>query len=137
MGKWGYALGTFIDRLDWILVGLTTTAMAFITVISFIEVVSRYCFNAPHGWVAEIVVLLMVWTVFLAVGPGLKRGNHVAVSFLADALHGRVRRLHQVFVNLCSFVVLSVVTWLGVYLFMDFFRFVGCTETLMLPHWIA
>ncbi|MBB3182725.1 TRAP-type C4-dicarboxylate transport system permease small subunit [Halomonas fontilapidosi] len=68
------------------------TAMAALIAVITLQVVSRVFFTAV-GWTEEVARFLLVWITFLAATLAFRRGRHIAVTFVVDALPGLPRRL--------------------------------------------
>lgn len=61
------------------------------------EVSSRYVFHTPLPWGAEVSQTLLVWITFLGAAEAARRKEHMAVTFILDAvkpdrLRGFLRR---------------------------------------------
>lgn len=83
-----------VDRLeDVALFGACLCLLATMLTVT-LDVVMRYGFNAPLGWVYDLVSqYLMVGAFFLAVSETLRRGGHVAVDVFRHAMSRPVRRV--------------------------------------------
>ena len=79
MGKI-YALGNRF--LEYIIAVL----MAFIVLLLFMEVVSRYVFNAPISWSEEIATYAFVWMIYIGAGVAFYRNVHIRVDYLSGKL---------------------------------------------------
>lgn len=62
--------------------GAIIAAMAAMVVVVSLQVLLRYAFNASLDWAEDIARLLFVWSIFLAVPLGVKRGSHIAIELL-------------------------------------------------------
>ncbi|WP_370160900.1 TRAP transporter small permease [Limimaricola soesokkakensis] len=69
----------------WVLVGLLTAMVCII----FANVSLRYLTDHSITWAEEVARYLMVWMTFLGAGLALRRGGHVAITALPDALGPR------------------------------------------------
>jgi TRAP-type C4-dicarboxylate transport system permease small subunit len=72
------------------------------TLIIFMQVIWRYCFKAPLSWSEESARYLFVWVSFLGAITAAKRGNHVGMEMLRDALPRLGKDLLQFFSNLIT-----------------------------------
>jgi TRAP-type C4-dicarboxylate transport system permease small subunit len=57
------------------------------------DVILRYFAGSSLRWAAEIPELLFPWLVMAGVVLAAQHGAHIATTFLADAVHGKVRRV--------------------------------------------
>jgi TRAP-type C4-dicarboxylate transport system permease small subunit len=54
--------------------------------INIVNVVARYIFSAPLFWAEEVLVFIVIWTVFLVAGTITYRGAHLNMDLLYSAL---------------------------------------------------
>lgn len=50
------------------------------------QIVARYGLNSSIGWSDEVSRLLFVWSIFLAIPIGIRRGSHIGVTLLTARL---------------------------------------------------
>lgn len=81
--------------LDAVIAPVVVTAMAALIGVITLQVVSRVFFTAV-GWTEEVARFLLVWITFLAATLAFRRGRHIAVTFVVDALPGLPRRLARI-----------------------------------------
>ncbi|MEO8410743.1 MAG: TRAP transporter small permease [Propionivibrio sp.] len=58
--------------------------LTIITVVTVLQVFLRYFLNRPTSWSEEIALLCLIWFGLLAVAVGIRRHEHVAITFLRD-----------------------------------------------------
>lgn len=58
--------------------------LAVITAVTVLQVFLRYFLNSPTSWSEEIALLCLIWFGLLAVAVGIRRHEHVAITFLRD-----------------------------------------------------
>lgn len=63
--------------------------LVIITGVTVLQVVLRYAFNQPTSWSEEIALLCLIWFGFLAIAVGIRRHEHVAITFLRDLMPGK------------------------------------------------
>ncbi|MBR9902492.1 MAG: TRAP transporter small permease [Gammaproteobacteria bacterium] len=82
-----------IERgLDAIIQPVVFAGMAALIGVITLQIVSRVLFTAV-GWTEEVARFLLVWITFLAGTLAFQRGRHIAVTFVVDALPGRLRQI--------------------------------------------
>lgn len=82
-----------IGGLERLAINGASLCILAIMVVVTLDVVMRYMFRAPLGWVYDLVSLyLMVGAFFLAVSETFRRGGHVAVDLFRNMLRPGVRR---------------------------------------------
>ena len=101
-----------IERgLDAIIQPVVFAGMAALIGVITLQIVSRVLFTAV-GWTEEVARFLLVWITFLAGTLAFQRGRHIAVTFMVDALPGRLRqiaRLAALLVVLAFMITLIVI----------------------------
>ncbi|RBI66331.1 TRAP transporter small permease [Vreelandella sulfidaeris] len=85
-----------IERgLDAIIQPVVFAGMAALIGVITLQIVSRVLFTAV-GWTEEVARFLLVWITFLAGTLAFQRGRHIAVTFMVDALPGRLRQIARI-----------------------------------------
>ncbi|EPX81632.1 TRAP transporter small permease [Litoreibacter arenae] len=77
------AVGRFIDRLEENAIALMLGIMVILT---FVNVIRRYVFNASLIWSLEVVLMLFAWMVLLGISYGIKKNTHLGVDALTNVL---------------------------------------------------
>jgi TRAP-type C4-dicarboxylate transport system permease small subunit len=106
------ALRAFGLALDWCVV----LCGALLSLLVFGNVLSRFVFNADVAWSGELASLILVWATFLGGAAAVRRGAHMRVGELVEALSGRVRAAAECLVLLAVMATLGIVAWYGVLL---------------------
>jgi C4-dicarboxylate transporter DctQ subunit len=69
--------------------GLMATFLAFMTLLTAIQVVLRYGFNTGLIWSLEATTYAFAWLVLLGMAYGVRTRSHIAVDLVMSRLHGR------------------------------------------------
>ncbi|MDR5902270.1 TRAP transporter small permease [Halomonas icarae] len=99
--------------LDAVIAPVVFTAMAALIGVITLQILSRVLFTAV-GWTEEVARFLLVWITFLAGTLAFRRGRHIAVTFVVEALPGLPRRLARIaalLVALGFLLALVVIGW--------------------------
>ncbi len=84
--------------------------LVVLTVVVFLQVLFRYVIQLPLFWTEELARYCLVWASLLGAGVALKRGQHIAVTYLLDRFPAGVRkaavRMSQVSVGFIVVVIL-------------------------------
>ncbi len=92
-----------LDRCTcWICVAL----LAAIFVIMILQVTCRYVLGSPLVWSEEASRYLYIWVCYLGAPIALRRGNHIAITLLADQLPARLARMIAVTWQIVAFLFL-------------------------------
>ena len=65
--------------------------LAFMTLITFLQVVLRYGFNTGLIWSLEATVYSFSWLVLIGMSYGVRTGGHIAANLLVTRFSGRRR----------------------------------------------
>lgn len=87
-------------------------AMAALIGVITLQIVSRVFFNAV-GWTEEVARFLLIWITFLAATLAFQRGRHIAVTFVVEALPGRLQKLARVLAILAGLAFLLALVVIG------------------------
>lgn len=60
--------------------------LELIVCVTVLQVVLRFGFNSPTKWSEEASMISLVWFGMLAVAIGIRRHNHIAITFFRDLL---------------------------------------------------
>jgi TRAP-type C4-dicarboxylate transport system permease small subunit len=102
-----------INRYAEAAVFLIISVMAFDV---FIEVIFRYVLLLPLFWTEEFARYCLVWSSLLAAGIALKRGQHIAVTFVVERVPKRIRAIAGLGGDIFVAAMLAVILWGGIYL---------------------
>ncbi|MDX1560070.1 MAG: TRAP transporter small permease [Marinobacter sp.] len=85
-----------IERaIDAVMQSVVFGAMVALIAVITLQIISRVFFTAV-GWTEEVARFLLVWITFLGATLAFQRGRHIAVTFLVNALPGRLRQLTRI-----------------------------------------
>jgi TRAP-type transport system small permease protein len=109
-GRAGF-LRRVLDAIDSVATLLVIVIMAGMVVVVSAQVFLRYVMNLSLDWAEEISRLLFVWSIFLAIPLGIKRGSHLSVVLLTERLPPSLRtRLFRA-MNGFAMALMAVVAW--------------------------
>ena len=97
-------------RLSGYIAGIVLFGMMMLTTI---DVICRYFFNASILGVYEITEFMMLCVVFFSLSFAQKLKGHVAVNILVDRLSNKNRQIFDVCNFLISIIFLLLVAWMS------------------------
>ncbi len=98
------------DRaLSWAETTFVGGALAFASLLLFVNVVLRYWFLAPISWAEELTLYIMVWIVFVGSSVAIRTRGHIAIDLLPLVLSPAGRR------RLAICIALAVLAFLVVF----------------------
>jgi len=71
---------------------LTGTLLLVATAINFANVIGRYLFGAAIFWTEEILVFIVIWSVFMTVPSIAYRGDHISMDLFTARFPPPYRR---------------------------------------------
>lgn len=97
-----------IEELIFIKVPHVVAGVMFLvaTAINIINVIGRYLFSTPVFWAEEILVFIVVWTVFFVAGSITYRGAHLNM----DLIYSNLPAFGKLAVNIAITATLIVCT---------------------------
>ena len=113
------ALRRPLELVDWLVARVVIAAMTVMVATVSAQVFLRYGMNLSLDWAEEASRLCFVWSVFLAIPLGIKRGAHVGISLLTDRLPIRVQRALFRFTSVLAVVLMVVIAREAVHLTLD------------------
>lgn len=106
-------MGTLDKVLSTVENTLAASAFFLITVVAFINVVSRYFLNASLAFTTEITVNVAVWMTMIGAAIGVREGSHLGFSLLHQQLRGRGRQVLTVVIGLAMVTFFALLAWYG------------------------
>jgi len=97
-------------RLSGYIAGIVLFGMMMLTTI---DVICRYFFNASILGVYEITEFMMLCVVFFSLSFAQKLKGHVAVNILVDRLSNKNRQIFNVCNFLISIIFLLIIAWMS------------------------
>src|SRR4030042_1365587 len=83
------------------------------TIIAFYGVISRYILKRPPDWAEEIVLYLIIWSVFITASILAAEKGHVAATLIVERFSLKTRRYLPVFNGLVALVFCVLVSILA------------------------
>ncbi len=87
--------------------------MAAISVIIFIQVVSRYVFNNSLTWSEEVGRYVLIWITFLGASIGVKKYSHIGIDFLYEKLTLKNKTILDLIIVLLGLLLSFIMLYYG------------------------
>ena len=81
-----------------------------IAVIINLQIFQRYVMNAPFIWPEEVIRITMIWLTFVGAGIAFRRGAHITVDTLVNAMPPAVR---TVVLDVADLMIVAVFVVVG------------------------
>ena len=95
------ALGQIVNELEETAIAILLGAM---TIITFVNVVMRYVFNASLIWGLELTLALFAWLVLFGMSYAVKVTAHLGVDAVINILPQRSRRILALIAAACCLI---------------------------------
>lgn len=106
-----------LDLIASAVMALTGTLMVILIGIFSWLVYGRYVLNATPTWVEQASLLIVVWIAFLGAAVGIRRGTHLSVDFIREAMPPPLRKALLLFAMLAMGAFGVLMAWYGYALF--------------------
>ncbi len=88
---------TLFDKFIKIERYICSVFLIIITLITFIQVVMRFLFNAPFSWSEEVTLMFLVWFGYLCMAIDIYTDDHAALYFLYNHMSPKVKKAADIF----------------------------------------
>ena len=123
-----------LDRLEELIV---TVMLALMTLLTFLQVVMRYVFNAGYTWALELTTVFFAVMIFVGISYGVRVGAHIGVDALVKLMPSGPRRATSIFVVLLCLLYAGLVI-AGSWVYVSKMKMVGVElEDLPIPIWVV
>ncbi|MBA2938991.1 TRAP transporter small permease [Paenibacillus sp. CGMCC 1.16610] len=112
--------------IDTLFENLALVALTSMTLIVFVQVVTRKLFNFVFFWSEEVTLLLMVWFSFMGFALGFREKLHIAMDSVTQHFPKRVNKVLGKIIDICIF-------GFGLYLVMNGWQFTELMNQSTLP----
>lgn len=91
---------------------LSAILLAGIVTLFVMEIFMRYAMNAPTKWSNDVISFIMPAMIFLALPEVTRRNQHIAITFLVEAMGDDVAAKWGRVLALVSAVVAALAAWI-------------------------
>lgn len=126
-----------LDRIltrteNWVMV----ISFLAITLLAFVNVLSRYLLHASLSWSVEIIVGLAVFLIMVGTSAAIRGGAHPDFSVLKDGAKGPLRAVVIIVIGIAMAGFLLLLMWLGMDMVTKQLGSGRATPGLGIPQWI-
>ena len=126
------------DRaLSWAEKAFVGGALAFASLLLFVNVPLRYLFLAPISWAEELSLYVMAWIVFVGSSAVIRARGHIAIDLLPLMLPRAGRRLLAIAVSVVMLVFLAVFFYYSGQHTLRVRSIAQVTPVMQAPMWLA
>jgi len=130
--------GRIIDIVSVSFVWFSGLLMIFSLVSVCIDVVMRYFFNSPSGWILQISEYILLYIPFLSAAYVLKEDGHIKVDIILNCLSKKTKAILNTVTSILGALILFILTYYGVIVTYDFYiRKVPTLKYLKIPEFLV
>jgi C4-dicarboxylate transporter DctQ subunit len=131
---------TLVDRSGELLtqfcLAIAAGALICIVVVNGANVTARYLFGSPFSWAEELMLFLMILTVFSGAIAITWRNMHIRIDTFVDLARPRVRQAALVIGALVSIAVILTIVYASANIVRILYTLDQRSDALDLPSWI-
>jgi len=121
-----------IDRLE---EGACVLLLAVMTVVAFVNVITRYLIRFSLAFTEELVVSLFVWLTLLGTAIAFRQGSHLGFGFIVDRCPPAIQRFSIWLGAILGMLLFGLLVYFGIGQ-IRVERMLGTTsEALAIPQW--
>ncbi|MDL0089792.1 TRAP transporter small permease [Campylobacter gastrosuis] len=72
------------------------------TILTFVNVVMRYCFNSGFSWAGELTNYLFIWSAFFGAAYGFNKGIHISITILVEKFPPALAKACMIFASILT-----------------------------------
>lgn len=111
--------------------------MITMSILIFVQVVSRYVFGDAITWTEELARYLFIWLIFLSMSVGFKEEKHIGIDIVVDRCPPRVQKVIKQIVFMLIFCLAIGLTYEGFLLIQQMRGFGQTSANLQIPMWLV
>ena len=115
---------------------ISAALLGIMTIIAFINVVSRYVFKASLSFTDEITTKLFILLSLLGAGIATKNSAHLGLSVLTDFISKRNQKYVKFSGNICGAIFSVILVYYGIAMTIHEYKLGFETPGMQWPEWI-
>ena len=113
-----------------------SVGLLFISIIVFINVITRYFFQMSLTWVEELSRYVVVWVTFFGICSCARYGEHVNVDLVPNLLKGSAKFIHQVLLYLLCMGISLYMTYISIQFTILQYQGGNTSIAITIPIWL-
>lgn len=115
---------------------LSAGCLLAMTILAFVNVISRFVFKASLSFTDEITTNLFVLLTLAGASLAAKRNAHLGLNLVTDNLSAKWQKNLTVFANLLGVLFTGILVYFGIIMAYNEYRLEQLTAGMQLPEWI-
>jgi C4-dicarboxylate transporter DctQ subunit len=125
----------FVAGLDRVEEGFMAVALAFMTLLTFVQVVMRYAFSSGFVWSLEATTYTFGWLVLVGMSYGVRTRAHIATDLLTQRLNAPAARIVAVAALAISIVYCALMGYGSIEFLQGLWTLGNDARDIPLPRW--
>lgn len=100
-----------VAAVDVVAAWTIVVAISVMVILVALQVLLRYALNTSLGWTDETSRLAFVWSIFLGIPLGVRRGSHIGIEFLTARIAAGPRDLLARAMAALGALLMGLVAW--------------------------
>ncbi|NYB74941.1 TRAP transporter small permease [Sedimentibacter hydroxybenzoicus DSM 7310] len=115
---------------------ISVVVLSVMTILTFINVISRYFLKASISFTDELTTFLFVLLSLLGSAIAARYGSHLGLTILTDYLPEKFNKWVAMFSGICSVIFCGVIVYYGLLMVSFEFKSMQLTLGMQWPEWI-
>jgi C4-dicarboxylate transporter, DctQ subunit len=103
-------LSKYLDRIEEFFIGMT---LLFVTLLLFINVITRYSFGYSIKWAEELTRYLLIWVTFIGSSVCVRKDKHVGIDVLLAKCPTGMRWILKLIIAIIGFLFSVILAFYG------------------------
>lgn len=116
---------------------LLAVFMITMSILIFVQVVSRYVFGDAVTWTEELARYIFIWLIFLSMSVGFKENRHIGIDIIVDRCSPIVQKIIRQIVFILVFFLAVGLAYEGFLLIQQMQGFGQTSANLQIPMWFV
>jgi C4-dicarboxylate transporter DctQ subunit len=115
---------------------LSAGCLLAMTILAFVNVISRFVFKASLSFTDEITTNLFVLLTLAGASLAARRNAHLGLNLVTDNLSAKWQKNLNIIANLLGVLFTGILVYFGVIMAYNEYRLEQLTAGMQLPEWI-
>lgn len=122
-----------LDKVEEIIIVIL---LAFMAILNFANVFSRYLLSTSFSFTEEAVIIAFVWTSIFGISAGYKRYAHLGMSFITERVPRKLKIFFSIFSTICSVILIGILIYYGIEIVKGQMLMKATTPALRIPTYV-
>ena len=122
-----------LDNLEY---AISAACLGLMTMLCFVQVITRYCIGYSITWAEELSVMLFIVSIFIGAIGGTRRNQHMRLEMVVDLFKPKTKAIIEIVADIVFIIVACVLIYAICINIQNLFLYKMKTPILKLPKWI-